>query len=71
MDKGAAVNILTASVMKKLSKQKSDLIETNMTMTDLAGGETSTLGVIPVDLTVGSVTSLSAFFASGRVPILG
>lgn len=38
VDNGAAVNVLPASTLKKIGKQRSDLKPADMIMTDFMGG---------------------------------
>lgn len=62
IDNGAAVNILPFASLRKLSKSVDDLIHTDVTASGFAGDVNRARGVLPVELTVGSKTSVSAFF---------
>ena len=62
VDNGAAVNILPAFMMRQLGKEDEDLIPTELTMTNFVGGVTKCRGVLPVELTVGGKTLMTAFF---------
>lgn len=48
----AALNILPASMPKKLGKKKSDILATNLIMTTFYGNTTQPLRVIFIELTV-------------------
>lgn len=62
MDNGAAVNIQPYSSLRKLSKCIDDLIHSDVTISDFTGTVNRTRGILPVEITVGSQTTLSAFF---------
>lgn len=60
VDNGAAVNILPFASLRKISKSVDDLIHTDLTVSGFAGDVNRAGGVLPVELTVGSKTSISA-----------
>ena len=45
-----------------LGRNISDLIEIEVAMSAFTGEVSKTLGILPIDITIGSKTSLSAFF---------
>ena len=49
-------------MLKALGRGVGDLIETEVFVLDFTGEISKTLGVLPIDISVGSKTSLSAFF---------
>lgn len=62
VDNGAAVHILQLRMVRRLSKSEQDFIPSEVSVTSFDGGVAQTKGIIPVDLTVGNTTKVSAFF---------
>ncbi|GKV36311.1 hypothetical protein SLEP1_g44457 [Rubroshorea leprosula] len=62
VDNGAAVNVIPSFMLRNLDKNSEDLVYTDVTISDFTGGVSKSKGVLPVALTVGSKTSMSAFF---------
>ncbi|KAK1627382.1 hypothetical protein QYE76_001697 [Lolium multiflorum] len=62
VDTGAAVNIMPYSMLRRLGRSSSDLIKTNVTLSDFNGQASDAQGVLNVDLTVGRKTVPTTFF---------
>jgi hypothetical protein len=62
VDTGAAVNIMSYSVLRRLERSVEDLIKTNITSSGFNGQASEAQGVLNVDLTVGSKTVPTSFF---------
>ena len=62
MDNGSELKVMSSRMLLTLGKSHEDLISTEVSVAAFTGEITKTLGVLPVELTVGSKTSLSAFF---------
>jgi hypothetical protein len=62
VDTGAAVNIMSYSVLHRLGRSAEDLIKSNVTLSDFNGQASEAQGVLNVDLTVGSKTIPTSFF---------
>jgi hypothetical protein len=62
VDTGAAVNIMSYSVLHQLGRSIEDLIKTNVALSDFNGQASEAQGVLNVDLTVGSKTVPTSFF---------
>jgi hypothetical protein len=62
VDTGAAVNIMPYSMLRRLGCSSSDLIKTNVTLSDFNGQASDAQGVLNVDLTVGRKTIPTTFF---------
>ncbi|KAK1666131.1 hypothetical protein QYE76_054290 [Lolium multiflorum] len=62
VDTGAAVNIMPYSMLRRLGRSTSDLIKTNVTLSDFNGQASDAQGVLNVDLTVGRKTIPTTFF---------
>ncbi|OMO95998.1 reverse transcriptase [Corchorus capsularis] len=62
VDNGATVNLLPYASLKRLGRGDDDLIESNVTVSDFSGAITETRGIFATNLTVGSRTTISAFF---------
>jgi hypothetical protein len=65
VDGGAAVNLMPYSLYKKLGKQDDELVNTNMTLSDV--GTDSSIkarGVTSIELTIGTKTLAAAFFVA-------
>ena len=61
-DTGATVNILPASVMKKLKKSSDELIPTETTVSGFVRDTTIAKGIIPLQVRVGEKVKMTAFF---------
>ncbi|CAL2270034.1 unnamed protein product [Prunus armeniaca] len=62
VDGGAAINLLPHRMLSKMGRTERDLIPTRLTVTNFAGGITKTLGILDVDVLVGSKKLKVAFF---------
>ncbi|GKV12837.1 hypothetical protein SLEP1_g23931 [Rubroshorea leprosula] len=62
VDNGAAVNVIPSFMLRNLGKNSEDWVYTDVTISDFTGGVSKSKGVLLVALTVGSKTSMSAFF---------
>ena len=62
VDGGAAVNIMPYVMLRKLGKSQDDLMKTGMMLKDFEGVVSPALGVLCVDLTIGSKTLSTTFF---------
>ena len=62
MDNGSAVNVMPLRMLRVLGRGISDLIEIEVLVSAFTGEISKTLGVLPIEITVGSKTSLLAFF---------
>src|ERR1044072_6736340 len=61
MDCGATVNIMPHHILKKISKFDTNIRSHNVVLSDYEGRKKTTMGVIQVDVTVGSVTRTTIF----------
>ena len=59
---GAILNVMSVITLKKLGKNKSNLISTNIKMTNFIGDVTVAMEVLVTDIMVGSKTLSFAFF---------
>jgi hypothetical protein len=65
VDGGAIVNLMSYYLFKKLGGSGEELINTNMTVSGVGGGEPmGAKGVISMELTIGSKTLATAFFVA-------
>jgi hypothetical protein len=62
VDNGAAINLMSYSVFKKLGREDSELVNTNLTLNGVEGNPMEARGVISMELTVGSKSLATAFF---------
>ena len=62
VDNGLGVNVRPLRMLRALRRSIGDLIETEVYVSGFTGEISKTLGTLPIDITVGSKTSLSAFF---------
>ncbi|KAL2540083.1 Uncharacterized protein Adt_01061 [Abeliophyllum distichum] len=62
IDNGAAINTIPYRMIKKFAKTESDLIPIEVILTSFNGGATSAKGVIPLDITMGTITKTTVFF---------
>ena len=61
VDCGATVNIMPHHILKKIGKFDTDIRSHNVVLSDYEGRTKTTMGVIQVDITVGSVTRPTIF----------
>ena len=62
VDNGSATNVMPLRMLRALGRSIGDLIETKGLVLAFTGEIYKTLGVLLIDITIGSKTSLSAFF---------
>jgi hypothetical protein len=62
IDGGAAVNLMSYSVFKKLGREDDELMKTNLTLNGMGGNSMEARGVISMELTVGRKYLATAFF---------
>ena len=56
------VNVMPLRMLRALGRSISDLIKVEVAMSTFIGEVSNTLEILPIDITIGSKTSLSAFF---------
>ncbi|KZV53197.1 hypothetical protein F511_27563 [Dorcoceras hygrometricum] len=59
IDNGSAINVLPLRMLRNLGKSEEDL---KVSVSAFTGESTKTIGVLPANVTVGSLSSLCAFF---------
>ena len=62
IDNGSTVNVMPLRMLRALGRSISDLIKTEVVMFAFIREVSNTLGILPIDITIGRKTSLSAFF---------
>ncbi|XP_075479340.1 uncharacterized protein LOC142520223 [Primulina tabacum] len=62
IDNSSAVNVLPVRMLKSMGKTEEDLIPTEVLVASFIAETTKTIGILPADVTVGSMLSLCAFF---------
>ncbi|KAM1936388.1 hypothetical protein ACFX15_013662 [Malus domestica] len=62
VDGGATINVLPAKQMKRLGRGIKDLIPTDLTVYSFSGAITKTLGILPLEVDLGSKQIMLAFF---------
>jgi hypothetical protein len=62
VDGGAAVNLMSYSIFKKLGREDDKLVKTNLMLNGVGGNPMEAQGVISMELTVGSKSLATAFF---------
>jgi hypothetical protein len=62
IDGGAAVNLMSYSIFKKLGREEDELVKTNLTINSVGGNPMEDRGVISMELTVGSKSLATVFF---------
>ena len=60
IDNGSAVNVMPLRKLRALGRSISDLIETEVVVSTFVGEVSKTLGILPIDITIGSKIALSA-----------
>ena len=67
MDNGSVVNVMLLRMLSALGRSIGDLIETEVSILAFIREISKTLGVLPIDITVGSKTSLSVFLVINSI----
>jgi hypothetical protein len=62
IDGGAAINLMSYSIFKKLRREDGELVKTNLTLNGVGGNPMEARGVISMKLTVGSKSLATTFF---------
>ena len=62
IDNGSTVNVMSLRMLRASGRCISDLIETEVAVFAFIGEVSKTLGILPIDITIGSKTALSTFF---------
>ena len=62
IDNGSVVNAMLLRMLRALGRSINDLIETEVVMSTFIGEVSKTLGILPIDITIGSTNALSALF---------
>ena len=62
IDNGSAVNVMSLGMLRALGRSINDLIETEVVVLAFTRKVSKTLRILPIDITIGSKTALSAFF---------
>ena len=61
IDNGSTVNVMPLRMLKALGRRINDLIETEVVVSAFTGEVSKTLRMLPIDITIGRKTVLSAF----------
>ena len=61
IDNGSTVNVIPLRILRALGMSISDLIEKEVAMFAFIGELSKTLGILPIDMTIGNKTALLAF----------
>ena len=62
IDNGSTAIVIPLRVLRGFGRSISDLIETEVDVSAFIGEVSKTLGILPIDITIGSKTSLFSFF---------
>ena len=62
IDNGSAINVMPLRMLRALGMSISDMIETEVAVSAFTREVSKTLGILPIDIIIGSKTSLSIFF---------
>jgi hypothetical protein len=62
IDGGAAINLMSYFVFKKLGREDDELMKTNLTLNDVRGNSMEARSVISIELTIRSKSLATAFF---------
>jgi hypothetical protein len=62
IDGGAAINLMSYTIFKKLGREDDELMKTNLMLNDVGGNLIEARGVISMELTIGSKSLATAFF---------
>ena len=62
IDNGSAVNVMPLRMLRALGRSNSDMIEIEVAMFTFTREVSKSLGILPIDITIGSKIALSIFF---------
>ena len=62
IDNGSVVNVMPLRMLIAMGKSINDLIETEVAVSAFIGDVSKTLGILPINITIGSKTVLFSFF---------
>ena len=62
IDNGSTVNVMLLRMLRALGRSSNDLIEKEAVVSTFTREVSKTLGILPIDITIGSKTALPAFF---------
>ena len=62
IDNGLVVNVMPLRMLRALGRSMNDLIETVVVVFAFTEEVSKTLGILPIDISIGNKTTLSAFF---------
>ena len=62
IDNGSVVNVMPLRMLISMGRSISDMIETEVVVSTFTEEVSKTLGILPIDITIGSKTALSVFF---------
>ena len=62
VDNGSAINVMPLRMLRALGRSIDDLIETKVSISTFTREISKTMSVLPIDISMGIKTSLSAFF---------
>ena len=60
IDNGSTINVMSLRMLRALRRSINDKIETEVVVSTFTGEVSKTLGILPIDITIGSKTALSA-----------
>ena len=61
IDNGSAVNVMSSRMLRYLGRSINDMIETEVVVSAFTGEVSKTLGILPINITIGSKTALFLF----------
>ena len=62
IDNGLAVNVIPLRMLRALGRSNNDMIEIEVVVSAFTREVSKTLGLLPINITIGSKTTLSTFF---------
>ena len=62
IDNGSTINVMSLRMLRTLGKRIINLIEIEEVVSGFTEEVSKTLGILPIDITIGSKSSLSTFF---------
>ena len=62
IDNGSTVNVMPLRMLRALIRSINDVIETQVVVCAFTGELSKIVGILPIDITIGSKTALFAFF---------
>jgi hypothetical protein len=64
VDCGATINLMSYSIFNKFGREDNELVKTNLILNGVGGNSMEAIGIVFIELTIGSKSVATAFFVT-------